>query len=361
MNASFYTSVIILGCFACFIMVVATLGNVTLPKEKRDLFLSIFVGVAAGSLFEWGAKMLDGIGGAASYAIVVLKLCEFIISPSIAVLYSAVFNQSMRDKHLVYAYKALAIHAAMQLVLAPFGLVFYVDAGGVYRHGIAYSLYIIAYIASALFLLVETKRCSISFQTRNRSIPWLVLTYALAGSMIQMVGEGARVAWVSMAMASVLFYLFYCSIIQQSDSLTHLLNRYSYESAMKILARPAVVLFFDVDDFKNVNDSYGHSIGDQVLTIIGRALYETYGKSGSCYRIGGDEFSAIVFADAERTKKMDAELEQRLAEVRREMPILPTVSIGGATFDPATSDIEDVKRRADAKMYEVKRAKKVGR
>ncbi len=121
MNASFYTSVIILGCFACFIMVVATLGNVTLPKEKRDLFLSIFVSVAAGSLFEWGAKMLDGIGGAASFAIVVLKLCEFILSPSIAVLYAAVFSQSMHDKHLVYAYKALAVHAAMELVLAPFG------------------------------------------------------------------------------------------------------------------------------------------------------------------------------------------------------------------------------------------------
>ncbi len=176
-----------------------------------------------------------------------------------------------------------------------------------------------------------------------------------------MVGDGARVVWVSMAMAGVLFYLFYCSIIQQSDSVTHLFNRYSYESAMQILAKPAVVLFIDVDDFKSVNDSYGHAIGDQVLTIIGRAIFETYGKAGSCYRIGGDEFSAIVFGDAEQAKKLDDELERRLAEARAEMPILPTVSIGGALFDPATSDVEDVKRRADAKMYEVKRAKKVGR
>lgn len=359
MDLSFYTSVIILGCFACGIMIIAALGNIVLPKEKRDLFIGIFAGVIAGSLFEWGAKMLDGVGGAAVFAVVVLKLCEFIVAPGLAVLYTAVFYPTLTDVRLVRAFKLLTAHAALELILAPFGVVFYVDADGVYHHGVAYAIYIIAYVASALFLLVETKRCSVTFQARNRALPWLTITLVLTGVVVQMADDTAHVVWLSMAMASMLFYLFYCAIIQQSDSVTRLLNRYSFDSAMQILSRPAVVIFFDVDDFKRVNDSFGHAIGDQVLAIIGHALFETFSKQGSCYRIGGDEFCAIVYSDAARAHELEAELDQRLAEARREMPILPTVSAGGAIYDPATSDLDEVKRLADARMYEVKRAKKL--
>lgn len=359
MDLSFYTSVIVLGCFSCGIMVVAALGNVVLPKEKRGLFIAIFLGVIAGSLFEWGAKMLDGVGGVASFAIVALKLCEFMISPALAVLYTAVFYPTLTDRRLVDAVKLLVFHAALEFALAPFGIVFYVDEGGVYRHGVGYAIYIIAYIASALFLLVETKRCSVSFQARNRTLPWLTLTLVLTGVVIQMMDDSAHVVWLSMAMAGTLLYLFYCAIIQQSDSVTRLLNRYSFDSAMQILARPAVVIFFDVDDFKHVNDSFGHAIGDQVLAAVGRALFETFSKEGSCYRIGGDEFCAIVYADAARAHELEEEFNLRLEEARREMPILPTVSAGAAAYDPATSDLDEVKRRADACMYEAKRAKKL--
>lgn len=359
MDLSFYTSVIILGCFSCGIMVLAAHGNVVLPKEKRNLFIGIFVGVIAGSLFEWGAKMLDGVGGAASYVVVALKLCEFILSPALAVLYTAVFYPSLTDKRLLAAFRLLAAHAALEFVLAPFGIVFYVDSGGVYRHGVAYAIYVIAYIASALFLLIETKRCSVSFQARNRTLPWLTLTLVLTGVVIQMMDDSAHVVWLSLSMAGTLLYLFYCAIIQQSDSITRLLNRYSFDSAMQILARPATVIFFDVDDFKHVNDSFGHAIGDQVLAVVGRALFEAFSKEGSCYRIGGDEFCAIVYADAARARELEDEFGRRLEEARREMPILPTVSAGGATYDPATSDLDEVKRRADARMYEAKRAKKL--
>lgn len=359
MDLSFYTSVIVLGCFSCGIMVLAALGNVVLPKEKRGLFIAIFLGVIAGSLFEWGAKMLDGVGGVASFAIVALKLCEFMISPALAVLYTAVFYPTLTDKRLVDAVKLLVFHAALELALAPFGIVFYVDEGGVYRHGVGYAIYIIAYISSALFLLVETKRCSVSFQARNRTLPWLTLTLVLTGVVIQMMDGSAHVVWLSMAMAGTLLYLFYCAIIQQSDSVTRLLNRYSFDSAMQVLARPAVVIFFDVDDFKHVNDSFGHAIGDQVLAAVGRALFETFSKEGSCYRIGGDEFCAIVYADVARAHELEEEFCRRLEETRREMPILPTVSAGGAAYDPATSDLDEVKRRADARMYESKRAKKL--
>ncbi len=361
MDFAYYTAVIALSCFISCIMMVVVRNNVTLPAEKRRLFLMLFAGVVAGSVLEWGAKMLDGQGGNASYAIMLIKALEFSIAPALAVFYATIFTKGKDEKHVRYANGMLLAHAALEFVLMPFGLVFYVDAGGVYRHGPLYIVYIVAYLLSAVYLLVETKRGMKRFQARNRYLPWTILAFAFTGVFVQMAMGNARVTWIALSVAGVLFYIFYCGIIQQTDSLTRMLNRYSYDSTMQLLSRPAVVVFFDTDDFKDVNDSRGHDVGDKVLAHIGRAIFDVYGKNGSCYRIGGDEFSAIVYATAKEVEGLNYDFDRRLDEVRLYMPYMPTVSVGYAEFDPATSDIEDVKRRADARMYEAKRARKVGR
>ena len=162
------------------------------------------------------------------------------------------------------------------------------------------------------------------------------------------------------AIAGVFFYLFYCSVTMQTDALTGLLNRMSYETAISVLADRAVFVLIDVDRFKQVNDTYGHQIGDRALTVIGRAIAQTYGAHGSCYRYGGDEFYAILTHDYLDASKLNSELCRMLDERRREFPVLPTVSIGYAFYDPATNNKKDVIMEADEMMYRFKESRKEG-
>lgn len=78
-------------------------------------------------------------------------------------------------------------------------------------------------------------------------------------------------------------YILYSELTQKIDTLTRLLNRRSYESRLASLRGHAVIYYFDVDEFKSVNDTFGHGVGDAVLAEV-----------GYCYRIGGDEFCVIA-------------------------------------------------------------------
>ncbi len=89
--------------------------------------------------------------------------------------------------------------------------------------------------------------------------------------------------WACSAVDVLMVYILYSELTQKIDTLTHLLNRRSYESRLASLRGHAVIYYFDVDEFKSVNDTFGHGVGDAVLAEV-----------GYCYRIGGDEFCIIA-------------------------------------------------------------------
>lgn len=87
-----------------------------------------------------------------------------------------------------------------------------------------------------------------------------------------------------------------------NDQLTGLKNRRSFDQTLRNewrrsndSGRPLAVLMLDVDDFKQVNDTFGHQVGDRYLTSIGRALAEVATRPGDVVaRSGGEEFIALV-------------------------------------------------------------------
>ena len=119
-----------------------------------------------------------------------------------------------------------------------------------------------------------------------------------------------------------------------------------------------MILFVDVDRFKQINDTHGHQAGDRCLRTVGAVLRETYLRYGRCYRIGGDEFCVILTRHMQWTKELEKDLERRMAEARREYPILPELSMGYAAFDPATQSPVEAVEAADRMMYQNKLARK---
>ena len=151
--------------------------------------------------------------------------------------------------------------------------------------------------------------------------------------------------------------------IARSDPLTGVLNRRGFErDAAQRLSdsdddATGALLFIDLNDFKRVNDKYGHEVGDQLLTIAAQRLQKSLRSCDIIGRPGGDEFVALVpDVDAEVAEKLATRLTQTL-----EQPYLISVrklhcaaSIGLALYPVHANTLTGLLRAADAAMYRAK-------
>lgn len=143
----------------------------------------------------------------------------------------------------------------------------------------------------------------------------------------------------------------------EHDPLTGLANRAAFDSLQQILKSdtPITLFLIDVDYFKNVNDTYGHKVGDQVLKKVAAALQKSFRLQDFVMRIGGDEFAAVI---THITLKQRSVLEQKinfindyLSNTDDGLPVV-TLSIGAAFSEHGFT--EDLYNLADKALYHVK-------
>ncbi|MGE5673008.1 MAG: putative bifunctional diguanylate cyclase/phosphodiesterase [Mycobacterium leprae] len=147
------------------------------------------------------------------------------------------------------------------------------------------------------------------------------------------------------------------------DSLTGLANRALFmESLGQILAQPAetptAVLMMDLDNFKTINDSLGHTAGDQLLMAVGNRLRDCLSGVGMAARLGGDEFAILLpVAGPDAAEAVSGELLGAFSSPfqvgEREIAITP--SIGLVASAESMTNPEEVIRCADVAMYRAKR------
>ena len=148
-----------------------------------------------------------------------------------------------------------------------------------------------------------------------------------------------------------------------TDTLTGTANRPALlqEIEAAILAAPGQgpsVLMIDLDDFKDINDTFGHQTGDEVLGVVAQRIHSAVRESDVVARLGGDEF-AVLLRDAGLNTAMDvaAQIQQALAQHIRveELDVWPRASIGVHAALPGENS-QDIMVRADTAMYAAKEA-----
>lgn len=155
--------------------------------------------------------------------------------------------------------------------------------------------------------------------------------------------------------------------LSSRDPLTGLANRRQFESALDQevdrVARsgePAMLLLFDIDHFKRINDTHGHAVGDTVLQAVGAALQESVRPMDTVARIGGEEFAAVLpncppafgRTVAERVRH---NIERLIIPVASGVVVNVTISIGGAFAPPwIRSSGRLWVERADVQLYQAK-------
>ncbi|WP_433307137.1 putative bifunctional diguanylate cyclase/phosphodiesterase [Actinoplanes sp. CA-030573] len=139
------------------------------------------------------------------------------------------------------------------------------------------------------------------------------------------------------------------------DSLTGLVNRALFRDRLSaaLAAGPATVILVDLDDFKTVNDSLGHNIGDDLLVAVAAALRDATGPDGLTARLGGDEFAVLVTDEAVDPEQLAGRIETVLGGSLSEHRLLMHASAGIATA-PAGTPLDHVMRNADTALYAAK-------
>ena len=142
-----------------------------------------------------------------------------------------------------------------------------------------------------------------------------------------------------------------------TDSLTLVGNNRAYELGLSMAmdaayeeGTPLTLCLVDVDDFKQINDTYGHPLGDQVLVEIARLL-KTENHCVGTFRFGGDEFAMILGCGERQARAHIEALYERLASASFSHGAEATVSVGIATYPSHADDVADLESAADSALY----------
>lgn len=339
-----------------FMCILTKLSETLNGKQKRGFFLA-FVLIGVISILEVITILVDGAPGASAlveYSVELPRLWP-VAAVSLCLVYVLDKKQGVRRGFKT----AVACEAAYLISLAltlPGGMVFSVSEENLYSRGDFFAFYVTAYFAALVYLAACTAITARVFQNRSRVLIYPFIVFLAAETIIQIALPQLHVTWLCVTLLSVLYFIYCSEMWNQLDALTGLLNQNSYLNRTAEMRRSGEVLVvFDVDDFKQVNDQYGHVKGDICLAEIAACIKKAYARHGYCYRTGGDEF-CVLLRDGDREHACARDFVRRLDERRKELDFLPTVSFGSAEI--SSENAVTVKDRADHNMYRYKKERK---
>jgi len=154
--------------------------------------------------------------------------------------------------------------------------------------------------------------------------------------------------------------------LADTDPLTGLANRRFFQEQLdrehvrvQRYPEPLTIAYFDLDNFKHVNDTMGHDAGDALLQVVASTLLSSIRVSDFAARLGGDEF-ALLFPVVEKDAAIAVlqKLQSELLVAMRDKAWPVTFSIGAVTFYEVMGSSRDMVKKVDELMYEVKKSGK---
>lgn len=219
------------------------------------------------------------------------------------------------------------------------------------------------YILASVVVIILAITRNRGFRSEGKHILIEMLLVAL-GVVLQLYFWEDSFILLTFLLFMLIVFLRFQNLEMLVDPLTGLGNRRRMQLYIDKLSRKRKgefsAIVFDIDDFKNINDLYGHIYGDRVLVVISKILEKSAGnKKITCIRYGGDEF--IVITPKEEVDGFIAKFNNLLNDFnnKREFPSEVDVSIGVSEFTVNSEiNMEYIINTADKLMYEKKKLKK---
>lgn len=364
----------------CLLILVLILVSQRVRGERRflshRLFLAMVLTTMLLLLTDAATWCLDGRPGAGpALALTITYVIYFSVhgvAPYLWFLYSHVqiFQDEDRTRRLLLPTAPLMVACALLAFATPFtGMLFYVDAAGFYHRGPWIYPFIAAnyvYLVAA-FVLAHLHRKRIE---RRSLLPLLAFPLPPGiGGAFQMAFQGVSLIWPGATLSLLSVYITIQHDWANTDYLTGVYNRmqadrYLRQRVAAARTRGAFAgAMVDIDNFKEINDRFGHAAGDRALEAVAELLRKTVRRGDFVARFGGDEFLIILRlqtrADLDRSVARIREAVREYSDSHRQ-PFALSLSVGCDVYDPARgmTDIEFL-AHVDALMYRDKTAKRL--
>ncbi len=353
----YYCAVIYLTIVAMAIMIAIVGGSNYLSKDIKFGYVFTFSAIIVVAISEFLGVYLDGHSENTRTLHYIVKFIEFSVAPFIPLVFANMIFK-IRKKERIFIQSILIAHVIFEFVSIFYKFVFYIDEQNIYHHADYYWIYLAVCLIVICYLFVVGYFFSKRYQNQNGYILLLILIFIASGIVVQTIKPNIRIDWITIAMASTFMYIYHNGLMQYVDGLTQLLNQKTFLTYTANLKNTATVIVFDIDDFKSINDAYGHQFGDKCLVEAAKIIKECYRKYGTCYRIGGDEF-AVILESSDKIEELNIMFMVNIEMYRIKVDDrFPTISIGHSMFNPEYDIITDVIEKADKNMYNAKNIKK---
>lgn len=341
-------------------------------QAQDSLFVALLLATLAIIILELS---IDLISGRTFYGSRALLTCVtflfYVINPLPGIVYVLYLDQLRR--RWVSIPRGIGIITFIPLVIACIlsfislfnGIIFSLDANNLYQRGSLFYLIIITnyscmFLGFAYLLIYRD-----SFKQKDFSFFLFFPLPVLVGSILQVRFFGVEMTGISLAITLLIVYLHMQNTQANKDYLTSLYNRSLSEQYLQHLIdhqKKTVAIggiLMDINNFKQINDTYGHDLGDKTLCAFSRLLIDGFGGNWFIGRFGGDEF--ILFRegatqqDVEHDLRYFHELLERF-NARQTLPFPLSVSMGSALNGPSREmDGPSFIKVLDRLMYKEKR------
>ncbi len=335
----------------------------TIKTYSKFLINMIIITSAIGIIDEPLSWIFDGVVFNGSYYINYLtNLSLYIIGPVTAGLLMSyvdyrVFNDKERiSGRLFYQHITMATLGIL-IINFVHPIYFTVDpVTNVYAHAqftlMHYMMFFGLYLYMLYFLVVNFKRIITN--------DLLILVVCFLVPIIAMVGQifdsRLHLAWTSVVFVLMAIYILLETTPMEEDHLTKLYNRRSYEQHLEYLIQHGhdfAVMVLDLNNFKSINDNYGHKSGDEVLVEFASIVKNVFEEKGLVARLGGDEFSIIIDCEIHQVDLHIRRIQKQLRN--HSNPIIQDLTFSyGYELYQKTMTIDDIFITADKRMYQNK-------
>ncbi len=347
---------------AILVLLAMQAGMSHILSLRRKKFFQFSIGLIGIVI---AAEMVTSICDAANaYWIpnLIANLVGFSVSPFIPLVISTAFGTRL-SKLECGIWIPSVVNAVMVLISPIYGLIFYVTKENVYLRGPLFMVFGIACICSLLGCIISIIRTTRRQEKAPQVILYSLAAYVFLSNSVQVIWPEFHLTWTCNTVAMLLLYDFFCEQSTRYDTVTELLNRQAYENELTLMEQKGrvAIIMFDVDNFKYVNDNYGHAFGDYCLNMLGQVITDVFSFTGNCYRIGGDEFCYLSDkVDEDFVKEKLDELINRITALRSKDKRIPMVSFGYSFYYRLMGDkLEDAVIKADEQAYVYKSQRKI--
>ncbi|MFA7105725.1 MAG: GGDEF domain-containing protein [Candidatus Izemoplasmatales bacterium] len=369
--------VLYLYIYAIAILITILVSGKYQPQENymaEKRFRQITILTLFMLLLDITHEHLNGIPGVFNAIILnIASILIFAVPSIIGLVWMSYLRRMLYRKPMVYDrwYLIVLIPFVLNIVLSILSvflpIYFSIDSSNVYTRDGLYLLSIVLqyfYIIVPIFIVIS-KRNRIN---DNKFFPLIFFPVPpMIGGLIQAFNYGLLLIWPMLSLSLVILYIFVQSRMITIDYLTGLMNKGAFETYIENVnvvnkkGKYLSVTVIDLDGLKNINDNYGHLVGDDALSHFAENLMNSFGRNDYIARIGGDEF--VVLKYVENKDEIQAALDnlnsslEKISKVKS-FPTEISFSHGSAIYDNSIySSVKGLIEDVDRMMYESKAKK----